>query len=183
MSDRYQTPPGGGLSDVEDAAAAPPQAQRRGADTDGARFELDLLSAIEAAFRMARAAGLDPDAAADVVQEASLRAWRHRAGRRGEFRPWFLRIVWNEARRRRRPWWPLSGTWSTERSIPFESGLRDELAGAFAHLNHRQRTALWLHYGEDLSVADVASALGLSSAAAKQLIHRGRERLRSVLRT
>lgn len=50
-------------------------------------------------LRVVLSLALSPSEAADVLQEASLRAWRHRDQRRGEFRPWFLSIAYREARR------------------------------------------------------------------------------------
>src|SRR5229473_1706692 len=49
----------------------------------------------------------DAQAAQDVVQEASLRAWRKFADLedRGRVRPWFLGIVANECRNARRLKW------------------------------------------------------------------------------
>ena len=52
----------------------------------------------------------DPHTAEDVVQEASLKAWRKldqvRPGRR--LKPWFLAIVANECREvRRGRWWSV----------------------------------------------------------------------------
>jgi RNA polymerase sigma-70 factor (ECF subfamily) len=45
----------------------------------------------------------------------------------------------------------------------------------------RQRAALALHYGEDLSVAQIARSMGITEGAVKYHLHQGREALRSTL--
>jgi DNA-directed RNA polymerase specialized sigma24 family protein len=60
-------------------------------------------------------------------------------------------------------------------------GDRDELAAALAQLPVRQRTAIVLHYYEDLTERQVADAMGCSSSAAGSLISRGVETLRGRL--
>lgn len=48
-------------------------------------------------------------------------------------------------------------------------------------LKPRQREALWLHYAEDLPVADCARVMGLTQIHVKVLLHRGRQALASLL--
>ena len=61
-----------------------------------ARFEQCIMPHMDAAYNLARwLAGNDPDAQ-DVVQEASLRAFKFFGGfRGGDSRSWLLRIVRN----------------------------------------------------------------------------------------
>ncbi len=49
-------------------------------------------------------------------------------------------------------------------------------------LKPRQREALWLHYGEDLSVEECARVMGLTQIHVKVLLHRGRLALAQRLR-
>jgi RNA polymerase sigma factor (sigma-70 family) len=64
--------------------------------TDARRFEAAVLPCLDAAFNVARWLLRDDGAAEDVVQEASLRAWRYFGALRGDdARPWFLAIVRN----------------------------------------------------------------------------------------
>ena len=44
-----------------------------------------------------------------------------------------------------------------------------------------QFTAVWLHYGEDLPAAEIATVLGKSENAVRILLCRSRERLRNRL--
>lgn len=60
------------------------------------RFETAVLPHLDAAYNLARWLTRSPDEAVDIVQEATLRAWRYFGGfRGGDARPWFLRIVRN----------------------------------------------------------------------------------------
>ena len=63
---------------------------------DLAQFEAVVLPHLNSAYNLARWLCRDPDAAQDVVQEATLRALRFFASYRGgDARPWYLRIVRN----------------------------------------------------------------------------------------
>jgi RNA polymerase sigma factor (sigma-70 family) len=146
-------------------------------------FADELLSATRPAFRALRAMGLAPDEVADVLQDASIRAWRHRAKRRGEFVPWFVAIAYHEARRPRRRWPTIPAYWHGSEKPDVPQGTRDDLDDALGRLPRRQRQALSLRYGSDLPVADVAHVLRISEPAAKQLLARARASLRRTLVT
>jgi RNA polymerase sigma-70 factor (ECF subfamily) len=70
--------------------------------TELERFEAMVLPHLDAAYTLARYLTRDADDAQDIVQEASLRAFRYFAGFRGsepgEGRAWMLAIVRNTAR-------------------------------------------------------------------------------------
>ncbi|MBV8301210.1 MAG: sigma-70 family RNA polymerase sigma factor [Candidatus Dormibacteraeota bacterium] len=151
-------------------------------DTEAeALFAAQLKAVLEAAFRLVRSCGASPDEAADIIQDASIRAWRHRNQRRGDFRPWFLTIAYHEARRPRRRWLTLPAFWVRDDSVVDEPPLSSELAASMRRLSRRHRLALSLRYSADLSTADVARVLGCSEPAAKQLLLRAREGLRTAL--
>lgn len=59
--------------------------------------------------------------------------------------------------------------------------LRIDLAKAVDALPDTYRAAMVMHYYEDVPVADVAARLGISEAAAKVRLHRGREAVRMRL--
>ena len=62
----------------------------------GESFDTVVLPHLDAAYRLARRLMRDADDADDVVQEASLRAFRYfRTFVGGDGRAWFLRIVRN----------------------------------------------------------------------------------------
>jgi RNA polymerase sigma factor (sigma-70 family) len=151
------------------------------ASHDEEAFADALLDALRPALRALRAMGLSEDDTADVLQDASIRAWRHRSQRRGEFAAWFVAIAYHEARRPRRRWPAIPVFWQGASGAPVQEGRSDGLDRALARLPRRQRTAISLRYGSDLTIVDVASTLGISEPAAKQLLARARESLRRTL--
>jgi RNA polymerase sigma-70 factor (sigma-E family) len=64
-----------------------------------------------------------------------------------------------------------------------ELGARDELRSALRRLPVRQRTAIVLHYYADLPEQEVAAAMRCSVPAARSLVSRGMETLRSIVRS
>jgi DNA-directed RNA polymerase specialized sigma24 family protein len=144
-------------------------------------FEALFSEVRRSAFLLARHLGRDTEAATDIVQEAALRAWRYRASRTGEFRPWFLSIVYRLCRGPVPEWLPLPRAWDRAAPDPIESAMDVDLLVALRTLPPRQRAALWLRYCDDLAIADVARILHCSDAAAKQLLLRAREALRERL--
>jgi len=69
---------------------------------------------------------------------------------------------------------------TAEAAMP-DVALRDELTRALRTLPVRQRAAVVLRYYEDLTEQDVASALGCSVGAARSLLVRGMQTLRSIV--
>jgi RNA polymerase sigma-70 factor (sigma-E family) len=63
---------------------------------------------------------------------------------------------------------------------PPELGERADLARALRRLPVRQRTAIVLRYYEDLTEEGVASAMGCSPSAARSLVSRGMDTLRTI---
>lgn len=137
----------------------------------------------------------DADVAADCVADAFERAyvrWR-RVSRLEDPLGWVRRVAINRAtdvhRRRsrgRRAIERLAGRPETAR--PAEVGLSEasafrdsELAAAVTDLSPQQRAVVALHYLDDLSVAEVADAMGLSAGAVKYHLHQARGRLRDRL--
>jgi len=129
--------------------------------------------------------------AEDVAQEAMLRVWIHapRWQPLALFRTWFRRVVVNLCldRKRRAPWVELEAAGdiadpAADAGEDVERSERDRLVqAAIAALPARQRTAIVLTYGEGLSNAEVADALGTSVSAVETLLVRGRQNLRRAL--
>jgi DNA-directed RNA polymerase specialized sigma24 family protein len=157
----------------------PAESGLRDADREeAAEFQAAFERTSRSAFLLARHMGRTTEEAKDIVQEAALRGWRYRGGRTGEFRPWFLTIVYRVCRRPSLAWLPLPASW--ERAIPdgIDSQFDPGLIAALKGLPSRQRTAIWLRYCEDLSISDVARVMRCSEPAVKQLTFRGCEAIR-----
>jgi RNA polymerase sigma factor (sigma-70 family) len=121
------------------------------------------------------------------VQEACVRAWRHRANRRAgtDLRPWFLGIVANQCRETLRSRWTRVLRLSNI-AIGGPVASRDpasilDLRRALSRLAYRRRLVLVLRYYLDLSFQEVAAAAGCSVDAAKALERRGTADLERAL--
>lgn len=144
----------------------------------------------------------DPEAAADVAQDAFLSAYRNiKRYRGGSFAAWLLRIATNACydqlrARQRRPTSSIDALLDDEEHAPrqFEDqgespddrSLRNELAGeiqrALAELEPDQRLAVVLSDIQGLSYDEISSATGWPLGTVKSRLSRGRAQLRQVLR-
>jgi len=132
-------------------------------------------------------------AAEDAVQEALARAWER--SERGEhiesLRAWVMRVAINlvrssfrrmlaERRARERM---AAGPARFGASLPTVGGAEDavDVSRALAVLPRRQREATVLRYYLDLSVLEVAEALGVGEGTAKTTLFRARQTLAGVL--
>jgi RNA polymerase sigma factor (sigma-70 family) len=167
---------------------------------DETAFTALLRPIIPAAYRLAGAMLHDPHAAEDVVQDASLKAWRKldrlRAGT--EMQPWFLGIVANECRSARRTrWWSvlrvaepgpaMAGAMGAVGGAGAARDASDSLAAfadlrrAIRRLKHRRRLLLVLHWYLDLPVVEIAAVTGASEDAVKSDLSRAVSQLRNLL--
>jgi len=98
--------------------------------------------------------------------------------------PWVVRIARNKfvdhVRRNRRDERKLVMVWEAQQDAGNPTSGRGGALNALRRVPLAQRAALSLRYQDDLSVADVAKALGLSVHAAESLLARGRETFRRV---
>src|SRR6184192_3533049 len=156
-----------------------PPAMARAASGDPDAFALLIQPLLDPAYRLAAVMLADRAAAEDVVQEASLKAWRKFGQLRGDqasLRSWFLSIVANECRMARRQRW-----WSVVRlpdiRTAAEAGVMSDepatdLKAALLRLSPDERLPLVLHFYLDLPLEEVARTLGVTTAAAKSRIYR-----------
>jgi RNA polymerase sigma factor (sigma-70 family) len=122
---------------------------------------------------------LGREAAEDAFQETFLRALRAyptlKHGR--HLRTWALTIARNvaiDARRRRRlTSADIPDLESVDEPLPYE-----ELRRLTSDLPHKERAAVFLRYGYDLTYEDIGAALGSSAEAARQATSSGVRRLR-----
>ena len=160
----------------------PAESGLRNADQEeAAEFQTAFERTSRSAFLLARHLGRTTEEAKDIVQEAALRGWRYRGTRTGEFRPWFLTIVYRLSRRPALAWLPLPASWEPAVPDGIDSRLDPDLMAALQGLPSRQRAAVWLRYCEDLAISEVARVMRCSEAAVKQLTFRGCEAIRQHL--
>jgi len=146
-------------------------------------------------YRTALAITNDPEAAADLLQEAFLRLYRF-AGRVDPERPlepWLYRVTTNlayTAVKRRHKWLrPLEEIteWiaGSKKSSPQILAEMDEEAQrvqqAIASLPLNQRVVVVLYYINDLSLQEIADILGIPEGTVKSRLHYGRLALRKQL--
>lgn len=144
------------------------------------------------------------EGAVEIAQETFFRAWSHFAELRHYDRPeaWLYRVATNlaiSALRRRQP---LSLTHLLSRraasddcdehdesvetlladplNIEGQTAERDAIARVLHRLNERERAALLLHAVHGFSSGEIAEALGVSVANARQILGRGRKHFRHL---
>ena len=143
-----------------------------------------LMPLLPAGHRLAFAMLQNAHDAEDAVQEAAFKAWRALDRFRGgsEIRPWFLTIVANECRQRRRNrWWSVSKMADLpEIASPGPEADSDaaELRSALRRLPTNMRMTLILRYYLDLPFDEIGRMLKCSPQAAKSRTHRALTRLR-----
>ena len=132
----------------------------------------------------------DPDQAKDAVQNALVRAWRDLPTLRDpdRFEGWLHRLVVraciDEARRLRRhrvdvELTPLHSP--SVDSLEARTADRDQLERGFLRLDPEMRAVIVLHHYLDLTVPDVAAALGIPVGTAKSRLHRALGLMRAAL--
>jgi RNA polymerase sigma factor (sigma-70 family) len=132
---------------------------------------------------------LPRDRAEDAVQQAFVRAYDAmlRDDTELDLRPWLYRIVHNTAlnslRDRALAHGELpedfDGVEQPDQALERTQGLR-EVLGAVAALPSRQRDAILLRELEGRSYDEIASVLGVSGGAVRQLLNRARNTLRAA---
>jgi RNA polymerase sigma factor (sigma-70 family) len=118
----------------------------------------------------------------DVVQEALVRAWRHRSrfnGARGSFSAWLMTIVANEARR-------AAGRLRLPVQVvpvapPSTSDDHLDVEQALTRLSTRQRLAVDCFYFAGLSLTETAAVMRCSEGTVKSTLSDARDRLRREL--
>lgn len=137
------------------------------------------------------------EAAEDVVQDAFLKLWedpgRWEPDKNSKFTTWFYRVVVNlclDWQKRKRPValneeMPLIDDRESVDQMMVRREEQRMLEQAIAALPERQRTAINLCFGEDLSNQDAADAMGVHLKALQSLIMRAKttlkERMKNML--
>lgn len=131
-------------------------------------------------LRMCWGVTLDRELARDVTQEAMTRAWRSWDElSTADSRPaaWCRTVALNLVRSH----WRRART--EREAVVLPAGAADlevvdvDLVRALHRLSDRQREAIVLHHLVDLSVHEVAAAMGISESSVKEHLQRGRAQL------
>ena len=146
-------------------------------------------------YRHAVAMVLDHDEAADMVQDAFVRAYTHLGTCRDHtrFRAWLFQMLRNRCldhlKNVRRKNVPLddvsdiSGLAEGPETHVTRVRLREEISAALASLPAAQREAFLMHHVEDLSYETMAELLDASISALKMRVLRAREALSAALQS
>ena len=165
-------------------------------------FNQLILSYQGIAYNVAYRILNEPDAAADVTQEAFIKAFKSiRQYRGGSFKAWLLRIVTNSCydllrARQRRPTNSLEDLMEDPERAPQmihdgegpeEHALRSELGdiiqSGIAALPEDQRVVLVLSDIEGFSYQEIAEVTGTELGTVKSRLSRGRAKLRDFMQT
>ena len=156
-----------------------------------AKLDQETFSALvvenqETLFHTAKAILRSDEDAEDAVQEAICAAFERRGSLReaDKFRPWLLRILVNKCYdtcRRRRPTVDLEDVADYLPAKTQDHTERLTLWQAVMTLSGDLRSAVTLFYYDGLSLREISGVRGISEAAVKTRLSRGRARLRQLL--
>lgn len=150
------------------------------------QFCAQVISCQDTLFHIAKAILCSDEDAEDAVQEAICSAFANRAGLREteKFKPWITRILTNKCYdicRKRRVIVDLS---DVENVLPApDTNTPEKLAlwQAVMMLSDDLRVTITLFYYEGFSIREISSIQGITQAAVKSRLSRGRTRLRQLL--
>lgn len=162
-----------------------------------ADFERQILPHLDAAFSLARFLMRNGEDAEDVVQEASLRAFRfYESFRGGNGRAWFLSIVRNAA------FTALKRSRADENNVVFDEELhgagdtavdpgteidreldRQRVRAAIEELPPEFREVVTLRELEECSYKEIADIVGVPIGTVMSRLARAREQLHRILST
>lgn len=175
-------------------AAVGDEVVRRAKEGDEAAFRRLVETHSRDVFRLAYRITRNEDDAEDTVQETFLRAYQKLDGfeSRANFGTWLYRITTNTAidvlRRRKRHESRSEPFGAVDPSVPgaqesavFGRQVRERVQYALGSLSELERTAFVMRHFEELSLAEISSALDINLSATKQAIFRAVRKLRGAL--
>lgn len=137
-------------------------------------------------FRTARAIVTNDEDAEDAVQNAICTAFAKLDTLRdtAKFKPWILRILVNHCYDLCRNYRPTTDLQDVQDFLAADSADPAEhlsLWGAVLSLNPDMRSVITLFYYDGFSIREISHILGISEAAVKSRLSRGRKQLRLLL--
>lgn len=131
----------------------------------------------------------DLSLAEDALQETFLKAFKNLYRFRGECskKTWLMRIAINTCKDiRRGAWYRFVNRKIALESLPAQAAQSKAenvfITLAIMELPSKEREVILLHYYENMTVTEVAQALGISCAAVSKRLKRARQKLQLVLK-
>ena len=116
----------------------------------------------------------------DVTQSVFLRLWKRRPDFASDAhaKHWLLRVTINESKRLLCAPWRKTETLDGLEELPLPSPEHREMLDAVLRLKPKYRTAIYLHYYEELSTEEIAAVLGIPRNTVLTHLRRAREQLK-----
>ena len=147
-----------------------------------ASIENTLQKYADTVYRIAFARVGNAYDAEDIMQEVFLRFIRRKPSFENEEheKAWFIKVTVNCSKSL------LSSPWrrrvkSTDEPFPSLDTEKSETWYAVSTLSEKRRVIIHLFYYEDMSVADISKAMGISLSSVKTELHRARQQLKAIL--
>ena len=138
---------------------------------------------------LASLCGGDTARADDIAQDALVRAYVSSDRFIGNFKAWLFRIAYNcfidQIRRMPEPAVDLDAPQAqrlADAAATDDAFRHEALQQALTRLPEKERTAIVLHYFEDLSVKEIASVMQIPAGTVKYYLSVGRDHLKTLLR-
>ena len=149
---------------------------------DSIKFTQYVTAFQPTVFRVAYSYTKNCADAEDITQEAFLKLYNSKENFTDDknVKAWLIRVTSNIAKNYLSSAWIKRKTALTE-DIPLKNEKDYELLEALNRLNKNYRVAIYLHYYEGYSVAEIAEMLNISESNVKARLKRGRDKLRSIL--
>jgi len=149
------------------------------------------VSACQGSLRrfLASLCAWDNSLADDLAQEALIRAYVNSDGFKGNFRPWLFRIAYNcfidHIRRKGDPALDIESDQVQAQFSPSDSDeafRHEELRRALALIPEKERSAIVLHYFEDMPAKDIAAIMKAPIGTILYYLSMGRKHLKEHIR-
>lgn len=139
---------------------------------------------------LASLCGGDTARADDIAQDALVRAYVSSDRFIGNFKAWLFRIAYNcfidQLRRMPEPAVALDAPQArriTDAAAADDAFRHEALQRALMRIPEKERTAIVLHYFEDLSIKEIAGVMQIPAGTVKYYLSVGRDHLKSILRS